>query len=126
MDIRLEGAGEPPREPRLAAAAGLPGSYRQSIVTAATFLLGVGLTFARFWAFAPGAWTLASVVEGAPLVGGIASLVWALFRALDPADEDVRHYQQTRRLLLAGIGLVFLSVLVALVTAEWVPAPSPE
>lgn len=108
---------EPPREPP--PAPGLPTGYRQGIVTASTFLLGFGLTFARFWAFAPGAWRPANLLEGAPLLGGIVCLLWALFRALDPADEALAHYRVTRRLLLWGISLIFLAVVAALLSGEW-------
>ncbi len=102
---------------------GLPPGYRQGIVTAITFLLGFGLAFARIWAFAPGEWTAANALEGAPLLLGIALLSWALFRALDPADEDLRHYTRTRDLLLLGVLLIFVAVVVSVVTGAVTSAP---
>ena len=116
MSVPPEGAPEPGK-------VGLPPGYRQGIVTAVTFLLGFGLAFARLWAFAPGEWKAANALEGAPLLLSIALLLWALFRALDPADEDLRHYTRTRNLLLFGVILMFVAVVVSVVTGAVTSTP---
>jgi uncharacterized membrane protein YidH (DUF202 family) len=116
MPLAHEGAPEPGRHPTPEETSGLPPGYREGIVTAITFLLGFGLAFARFWAFTPGTWTRADVLEGTPLLLGIVLLSWALFRALDPADEGRRHYATTRRLLLVGVILMFLAVVISVLT----------
>jgi hypothetical protein len=123
MSPPQEDATEPVAQPRLEATSGLPAGYREGVVTASTFLLGFGLAFARFWAFAPGVWTAANLLEGVPLLLGVGLLVWALFRALDPADEGHRHYRTTRHILLLGIMLMFLAVVIASLTGAVGAAP---
>jgi ABC-type tungstate transport system substrate-binding protein len=118
-----EDAAEPVAHPRPEATSGLPAGYREGVVTATTFLLGFGLAFVRFWAFAPGAWTAANLLEGIPLLVGVGLLLWALFRALDPADEGHRHYRTTRHVLLLGIILMFLAVVIASLTGAVGTAP---
>jgi hypothetical protein len=118
-----EDAAEPDADPMPEATSGLPAGYREGVVTASTFLLGFGLAFARFWAFAPGVWTPSNLLEGIPLLVGVCLLLWALFRALDPADEGHRHYSTTRHILLLGITLMFLAVVIAALTGAVGTAP---
>jgi len=116
MSLPHEGVPEPGPPPPPDHTVGLPHGYRQGIVVAIAFLLGFGLAFARLWAFAPGDWTAANAIEGGPLLLSIALLLWALFRALDPADEALRHFAMTRHLLLLGVVLMFVAVIVSAVT----------
>jgi hypothetical protein len=123
MSPPQEDAAEPVAHSWPEATSGLPAGYREGVVTASTFLLGFGLAFARFWAFAPGTWTPLNLLEGIPLLVGVGLLLWALFRALDPADEGHRHYRTTRHILLLGVVLIFLAVVVAAITGAVGSAP---
>ena len=123
MSVPHEAAPEPGRTPPPDPTFGLPNGYREGIVVAITFLLGFGLAFARLWAFAPGVWRRDNVLEGTPLLVGNALLLWALFRSLDPADEDRWHYAKTRHLLLFGVILMFIAVIVSALTGAVDSAP---
>jgi hypothetical protein len=99
---------------RTPARAPLPAGYRQGIISAITMLLGFSLLFLRYWGFeAEGEWTLTAIVSTALLALAIAFELVALWRSLQPRDDDEMVYQITLRWLLASIFALLAGVLLA-------------
>jgi hypothetical protein len=103
--------------PALPPGYGLPAGYRQGMVTAATFLLGFTLAFARVWSFEPGDWVWSDLFEGGPLLGGGLLILWALFRSLDLADEHEAAFMRTRRILFIGTLLALAGIIATVVSS---------
>jgi heme A synthase len=92
----------------------LPAGYRQGIISAITVLLGFSLLFLRYWNFeAEGEWTLASLVATILLALAIVLELVALWRSLQPRDDDEAEYQITLRWFLASIVILLVSLLLA-------------
>ena len=102
----------PPRKP-------LPAGYRQGVISAITVLLGFSLLFVRYWNFeAPGEWSVASFI--AALLLGLAVILQlvALWRSLQPEDDDEPEYRKTLRWFVASIGVLLVSLLLAALIAS--------
>jgi hypothetical protein len=92
----------------------LPQGYRQGIITAITVMLGFSLYFLRFWNFeAPGAWTAAALTAAVLMVLSVLLQLVALWRSLQPEDDDEPLYRRTLQWFLAGLVCAGLGVLVA-------------
>lgn len=102
---------EPDAKP---AGAPLPAGYRQGVISAITVLLGFSLLFLRYWGFeAEGEWTAASVVATALLALAILLELVALWRSLQPRDDDEAVYRITLRWFLASILALLAGVALA-------------
>jgi hypothetical protein len=101
----------------------LPAGYRQGIIAAITMLLGFALIFARYWTFeAPGRWTPASDLSIVLLLASILLAFVALWRSLQPRDDDVPVYQVTLRWFMASIVILALAIVLAgLIAAGVIP-----
>jgi hypothetical protein len=111
----------PPKQPR--ARAPLPAGYRQGIISAITVLLGFSLLFLRYWSFeAPGEWTVASLIAAALLALAILLELVALWRSLQPEDDDEPEYRKTLRWFLVSIGVLLISLLLAALIASKIVA----
>jgi hypothetical protein len=85
--------------------------------------LGFSLAFLRFWGFeAPGKWTLRSVISTGILVLAMALQIFALFRSLQPEDDEVREYRKTVAWFIASAVALVLGLLVAVVEFSGVMA----
>jgi hypothetical protein len=94
----------------------LPAGYRQAIVTAITVLLGFSLLFLRFWNFElPGPWRAASLAASALMGLAVALESFALWRSLQPEDDDEFEYRLTLRWFLGGAIMLALSLLCSAV-----------
>jgi hypothetical protein len=94
----------------------LPTGYRQAIVTAITVLLGFSLLFLRFWNFElSGPWRAASLAASALMGLAIALELFALWRSLQPEDDDEFEYRLTLRWFLGGVIMLALSLLCSAV-----------
>ena len=103
------------------ARAPLPAGYRQGVISAITVMLGFSLLFLRYWSFeAEGEWTIASFVAAALLALSVTLDLFALWRSLQPEDDDEPVYRVTLRWFLAAIVLLLVSVLLAALTASHV------
>jgi heme A synthase len=92
----------------------LPAGYRQGIISAITVLLGFSLLFLRYWNFeAEGEWTIAALVATILLALAIVLELFALWRSLQPKDDDETEYQITLRWFLASIVVLLVSLLLA-------------
>ena len=92
----------------------LPAGYRQGVISAITVMLGFSLLFLRYWGFeAEGEWTVASIIS--VLVLGLAVVLEfvALWRSLQPRDDDEATYQITLRWFLASIILLLAGLLLS-------------
>lgn len=93
---------------------GLPNGYREGIILAITVFLGFSLLFLRFWALeAPGHWTNLGRLAAALMVAAI--LFFALWRALQVADDDPREYAITLRWFLWSVIVAVTSLVFAVV-----------
>ena len=102
------------KRPHKAPRVPLPAGYRQGIISAITVLLGFSLLFLRYWNFeAEGEWTLASLVATILLALAIVLELVALWRSLQPSDDDEAEYQITLRWFLASIVILLASLLLA-------------
>jgi hypothetical protein len=82
----------------------LPAGYRQGVISAITVLLGFSLLFLRYWDFeAEGEWTRASIVSSGLITIAVAFELVALWRALQPRDDDEAVYAITLRWFMASI-----------------------
>jgi len=100
----------------------LPAGYRQGVISAITVLLGFSLLFLRFWDFeAEGDWTVASIVATVLLALAIILQLVALWRALQPRDDDEPVYKITLRCFLASIIILLIGILLAGLSASQVP-----
>jgi hypothetical protein len=97
----------------------LPAGYRQGIITAITVFLSFSLLFMKFWVFEPSAvpWTPLSIGAAVLLAASVGCQVYALWKALQLADDMVGHYQRTLRWLLAGILFLICGLLIGEMTA---------
>jgi hypothetical protein len=103
------------------ARAPLPAGYRQGIISAITVIIGFSLLFLRYWTFeAEGEWTIGAISATALLALAIALELFALWRSLQPEDDDEPVYRVTLRWFLAAIVLLLVSVLLAALTASHV------
>jgi heme A synthase len=92
----------------------LPAGYRQGVISAITVLLGLSLLFLRYWGFeAEGDWTVASIIATVLLALAVALEIVALWRALQPRDDDEAVYKITLRWFLASILVLLAGVLLA-------------
>ena len=106
-----------PKPPRVRLQAG----YRQGIISAITVLLGFSLLFLRYWGFeAEGAWTVSSFIATLLLALAIILELVALWRSLQPEDDDEAVYRITLRWFLASIITLLVSLLLAGLTASHV------
>jgi len=104
-------SGEPDAKP---AGAPLPAGYRQGVISAITVLLGFSLLFLRYWGFeAEGEWTAGSVVATALLALAIFLELVALWRSLQPRDDDEAVYRITLRWFLASLLALLAGVTLA-------------
>jgi xanthine/uracil permease len=92
----------------------LPAGYRSGIITAITVMLGFSLLFLRSWVFElPGEWTPSSVVAAVILLISIVMELTALWRALQPRDEQPSEYRVTLRWFVISSITLLLSLIVA-------------
>ncbi|MBV8807486.1 MAG: hypothetical protein JO033_02330 [Acidobacteriaceae bacterium] len=92
----------------------LPAGYRSGIITAITVMLGFSLLFLRSWVFElPGEWTPSSVVAAFILLISIVMELTALWRSLQPRDEQPSEYRMTLRLFVISSITLLLSLIVA-------------
>lgn len=97
----------------------LPAGYRQGIISAITVLLGFSLLFLRYWSFeAEGEWTIASIVADLLLATAIILEFSALWRSLQPEDDDESRYRVTLRWFFVSIAVLLLGLLLAALTAS--------
>jgi membrane protein CcdC involved in cytochrome C biogenesis len=92
----------------------LPAGYRQGVISAITVVIGFSLLFMRYWNFeVKGRVTYTAVA--AALVLMVANLLefYALFRALQPEDEQESEYRKTLRWFMASVAVLFVSVTIA-------------
>ncbi len=107
----------PSKEPRPRAP--LPAGYRQGIISAITVLLGFSLLFLRYWSFeAPGEWSVASFIAALLLALAILLELVALWRSLQPEDDDEPEYRKTLRWFVVSIGVLLVSLLLAALIAS--------
>jgi hypothetical protein len=92
----------------------LPAGYRQGVISAITVLLGFSLLFLRYWGFeAEGEWTVASFIATVLLALAITLEIVALWRSLQPRDDDEAVYKITLRWFLASLLVLLAGVLLA-------------
>ena len=102
--------GQAPRDPPL------PIGYRQGLITAITVLLGFALIYLRYVAFeGPGAWNRVYAVSTMLLLAAILVFLFALWRALQVADDKVGVYNVTVRWFVAGVGILGGSLIIDLI-----------
>ncbi|HLW93535.1 MAG TPA: hypothetical protein VKS78_19840 [Roseiarcus sp.] len=110
-----------PTPPTMKTPASLPAGYRQGVISAITVLLGFSLLFLRYWGFeAPGEWNVAGVIAISMLALAIIIELVALWRSLQPEDDDIAEYRQTLRWFLASIVVLLVSLLLAGLTTSQV------
>lgn len=88
---------------------------RSALVTAIGILLGFTLTFFEHWNEAPGEWRARHIPPVVALALGGILMVISLYRALVPHDQNVRQYERTVRLFIAGVALVLIGFILAVV-----------
>jgi hypothetical protein len=92
----------------------LPAGYRSGIITAITVMLGFSLLFLRSWIFElPGEWTPSSVLAAFILLISIMMELVALWRSLQPKDEQPGEYRVTLRWFVISSITLLLSLIVA-------------
>lgn len=101
----------------------LPAGYRQGVISAITVTIGFSLVFLRYWSFeAEGNWTISSLVAAGLLTLSILLALFALWRSLQPEDDDLPVYRVTLRWFVASVFLLLVSVFLAALTASRVIA----
>jgi hypothetical protein len=101
-------------QPETNQSAYLPAGYRSGIITAITVLLGFSLLFLRSWVFElPGEWTPSSVVAALILLVSIGMELVALWRSLQPRDDQPGEYRVTLRWFVISSITLLLSLVVA-------------
>jgi hypothetical protein len=92
----------------------LPAGYRSGIITAITVMLGFSLLLLRSWVFElPGEWTPSSITAALTLLISIVMELTALWRSLQPRDEQIREYRVTLRWFAISSVTLLLSLIVA-------------
>ena len=92
----------------------LPAGYRQGVISAITVVIGFSLLFLRYWGFeARGRVTSTSVVAGVLLIVAVLFEFHALWRALQPEDEQEFEYRRTLRWFRASVVILLVSVAMA-------------
>lgn len=103
-----------PRGPQLP----LPAGYRQGVISAITVVIGFSLLFLRYWGFeARGRVTLTSVAAGLLLVVSVMLEFYALWRALQPEDDQESEYRRTLRWFMTSVVFLLASVVMASLTS---------
>jgi hypothetical protein len=106
----------------------LPVGYRQGLITAITVFIGFSLSFLRYWVFeAPGTWTLPSAAAALIVLMLICGQIYALYRALQIADEMEQEYTRTVRWFVCSVVamLVAVGLAGAILAGELAQHPSP-
>jgi hypothetical protein len=108
----------------------VPTGYRQGFITAITVVITASVLFFRFTVFEPasGPWTRWGAVTA--ILAGLSILVQliALWRALQPKDEEEAVYKVTLRWFACAIILLVLSLIantVAILIYEPVEISEP-
>ena len=97
----------------------LPDGYRQGLITAITVLLGFSLAFLRFWGLeSAGDWTLWALLSTGIAVLAVLLQLVALFRALQPEDDEEPEYRRTVKWFIASAVILLIGFLFALVEAS--------
>ena len=92
----------------------LPAGYRSGIITAITVMLGFSLLFLRSWVFElPGEWTPSGVAAAIILLISIVLELIALWRSLQPRDEEPGEYRLTLRWFMIASMTLLLSLVIA-------------
>jgi hypothetical protein len=90
----------------------LPAGYRQGVITSITVVLTASLLFFRFVMFEPssGPWTKWGA--GCAFLAAVSILMqlFALWRALQPEDEQIPVYKVTLRWFASGVILLLGSL----------------
>lgn len=96
----------------------LPAGYRQGVISAITVLLGFSLLFMRYWSFeAPGEWSRGAIIDTFLLAIAILLELIALWRSLQPEDDEPSEYRKTLRWFLASIVVLMISIFFAALIA---------
>jgi uncharacterized membrane protein YidH (DUF202 family) len=99
----------------------LPAGYRQGVISAITVLLGFSLLFVRYWSFeAPGEWSRGAVIGTFLLAIAILLELIALWRSLQPEDDEPSEYRKTLHWFLASIVILMISIFFAALIATHV------
>jgi hypothetical protein len=105
----------------------VPNGYRQGIITAITAFLTLSSAFLRFWAFdTEGPWDWLSVIVALLLSAAILLCVGALFRAINPIDDDRDRYIKTTRIFKFGVIVTMVGLLVSGIESEYYEQKHPE
>ena len=92
-----------PGQPEGSSQPGVPGGYRQGVISAITVVLGFSLVFLRFWGFElPGAWTASSVASAVVIAISILGQLVTLWRSLQLEDDQPAEYRKTLRWFLCS------------------------
>ena len=101
----------------------LPAGYRAGVISAITVTLGFSLLFLRYWNFeAEGEWTIAAFVATAIMAAAVILELYALWRSLQPEDDDEPVYRVTLRWFFGSVILLLFSLLLAALVASHVVA----
>jgi putative Mn2+ efflux pump MntP len=92
----------------------LPAGYRQGVISAITVVIGFSLVFMRYWNFeATGRPTYTAVAAALALMVAILLGFYALWRALQPEDDQESEYRKTLRWFMAAVAVLFVGVIIA-------------
>jgi hypothetical protein len=93
----------------------LPAGYRQGLITAITVLLGLSFVFFRYLVFdtTSGDWSHPGEVSAVLAFASISVQLFALWRALQVADDKIPVYNVTVRWFVAGVLLLGASLAVS-------------
>jgi hypothetical protein len=90
---------------------GLPGGYRQGVISAITVVLGFSLVFLRFWNFElEGKWDATSVVSTLVIGTSILGQLVTLWRSLQLEDDVPAEYRKTLRWFMGSTSMLILGV----------------
>jgi hypothetical protein len=92
----------------------IPAGYHQAVVSAITVVIGFSLLFMRYWGFeATGRVTRLSVAAGLMLLVAILLEFFALWRALQPEDDNESEYRMTLRWFMTAVAVLLVSITMA-------------
>ena len=90
----------------------VPDSIRTGLITGISVVLGFALNLIQRWVLEEGEWNWIDIIFIFPMLIGIFSLIFSLFRALSLEKSSNHDFKTTTKRFIIGVLIVLFSILI--------------